>query len=120
MKSFGSFVIDDDKHMERFKELITAYNQLRVKYEKRGGEAVEGLIASVDAGIEQCRVLIRELEALRNDQPAKEVAMDTRMAWLFVRVKPILEDFVRALGDGDETCQTAREIRAFETLLVFP
>ncbi|KAF7135214.1 hypothetical protein RHSIM_Rhsim08G0183800 [Rhododendron simsii] len=42
MKSFGSFVTDDDKHMERFKELITAYNQLRVKYEQKGGEAVEG------------------------------------------------------------------------------
>lgn len=85
MKSFGSFVTDDDKHLDRFKELITAYNQLCAKYEQRGGEAVVGLIASVDASIEQCRALIRELEA----QPAKEMAMDTRMASLLVRVKPV-------------------------------
>lgn len=85
MKSFGSFATDDDKHLDRFKELITAYNQLRAKYEQRGGEAVVGLIASVDASIKQCRALIRELEA----QPAKEMAMDTRMASLLVRVKPV-------------------------------
>lgn len=112
MKSFRSFVTDENKHLDRFKELITGYNQLRAKYEQRGGEAVVGLIASVDASIEQIRALIREVEA----QPAKETAMETRLASLVVRVRPAVQDFVGALGDDDEKCQTVREVKAFATL----